>query len=126
MKEIAFFIIMVFALFLIFAGFLMFFNPEKVKRLISKAGSSYLINFVELIPRLIIGLAFVFVETRFEIIYNNIGCFLIATAVLLMVLPIKIHNSFSKMASDYLKPIYFKFLAPISILFGILIIYGII
>jgi hypothetical protein len=73
-----------------------------------------------------VGIAFIFVETKFEIVYNYIGYFLIVTSVFLMILPIKKHNQFSRMASNYLKPIYLKFFAPISILFGIVLIYGII
>lgn len=104
----------------------MFFKPEKVRNTIAKAGSTYLVNFAELIPRCIIGIAFIFVETKFENVYNYIGYFLIVTSIFLMILPIKKHNQFSKMASGYLKPIYLKFFAPISIVFGILLIYGII
>jgi uncharacterized protein YjeT (DUF2065 family) len=126
MKDVAFLLIILFGIFLIFCGFIMFFYPEKAKQIISKAGSSYLLNFAELIPRCIIGIAFIFVVTKFEIVYNYIGYFLIVTSIFLMILPIKKHNQFSKMASDYLKPIYLKFFAPISIVFGILLIYGII
>lgn len=126
MKEVALAIIVLFGVFLIFCGFIMFFYPEKAKQIISKAGSTFMINYAELGIRLIVGLAFVFVETKFETVYDCFGYFLVISALLLMILPIKKHNQFSKKASDYLKPIYLKLLAPISIVFGMLIIYGII
>lgn len=126
MKETAFVVILLFGVFLIFCGFIMFFYPENAKRLISKAGSTFMINYAELGTRLFVGLAFVLVETKFETVYDYFGYFLIISALLLMILPIKKHNQFSKKASDYLKPIYLKLLAPISIVFGMLIIYGII
>ena len=126
MKEVALTIIVLFGIFLIFCGFIMFFYPEKAKQIISKAGSTFTINYAELGIRLLVGLAFVFVETKFENVYNYFGYFLVVSALLLMILPIKKHNQFSKNASNYLKPIYLKILSPISIVFGILIIYGII
>ncbi|MES2863929.1 MAG: hypothetical protein V4666_07405 [Bacteroidota bacterium] len=126
MKEVALAIIVFFGVFLIFCGFIMFFYPEKAKQIISKAGSTFMINYAELGIRLIVGLAFVFVETKFENVYNYFGYFLIVSALLLMILPIKKHNQFSKNASNYLKPIYLKILSPLSIAFGILVIYGII
>lgn len=126
MKETAFIVILLFGVFLIFCGFIMFFYPEKAKQIISKAGSTFMINYAELGTRFFVGIVFVFVETKFETVYDWFGYFLIISALLLMILPIKKHNQFSKNASDYLKPIYLKILAPISIVFGMLIIYGII
>ena len=126
MKEVAFSIIVVNGIFLIFCGLIMFFYPEKAKQIISKAGSTFIINYAELGVRLIIGIAFILVETKFENVYNFFGYFLMVSALLLMILPIKKHNQFSRNASNYLKPIYLKILSPISIVFVILIIYGII
>lgn len=125
MKEVGFGVIILFGVFLIICGLIMFFYPEKAKQIISKAGSTFVINYAELGIRLVVGLAFVFVETKFENLYNYFGYFLIVSALLLMILPIKKHNQFSKNASNFLKPIYLKLFAPISIAFGMLIIKGI-
>ena len=125
MKIIAFYIIFIFALFLIFIGVLMFIKPKTVKHIIAKAGSSYLYNFLELIPRLIIGIAFVFVESKFTFFLKYFGYFLILTALLIMLLPIKFHHKFSIKASNFLSPMYLRLASPISILFGAIILYAI-
>lgn len=119
-------VVIVFGLFLIWSGFLMFLKPEKVKKIIATAGSTYFINYAELTIRLIIGLAFVKVKSNFELVYNVFGYFLVFSALVLMLVPIKMHNRFSVKASNILKPSYLKFFAPISVIIGMLVIYGII
>lgn len=126
MEVVAFLITFLFGIFLMYVGFLMFVKPYKVRELIGKAGSTHKINFLELIPRLIIGISLIIVETKFELIYNYSGFFLVFSAIIIMLLPLKMHNGFSKKAADFLKPIYLKFIAPISVFIGILVIYGII
>ena len=103
------FIVVLFGVFLIFAGFLMIFNPEKTKEIISKAGSTYLINYTELGIRLILGMAFYCISLMsiYKFYFKSIGIFLIVTSLLLMCLPINLHNKFSRNAANKLKPIYF-------------------
>jgi hypothetical protein len=117
-------IIVLFGLFIVWSGFMMFLKPETVKDTIAKAGSTYLINYAELTIRLIVGFCFTKIVSQYGIVYELIGLFLMVTAVILMFVPIKLHNRFSVMASKRLKPIYLKFLAPVSITIGGLIIYG--
>lgn len=121
------YIVIVFGLFLIFAGFLMFLNPEKVKEIIAKAGSTYLINYTELGIRLIVGIAFLInsVYSNYEIGFKVLGYFLSITAIILMFIPIKMHNEFSRKAAGLLQPIYLKFIAPISVFFGLIVLYAI-
>lgn len=125
MENVAFFSLFIFGIFLIYAGLQMFFNPEKVRNTIAKAGSTYFINYAELSIRLIIGLCFIIVskENMYQFYLSVIGYFLIISAVLLMMLPIKTHNKFSKKAAEALEPIYLKLCAPFSVFFGGLLIY---
>ncbi|MES2810840.1 MAG: hypothetical protein V4670_00080 [Bacteroidota bacterium] len=125
MNLIYFGIIVLFGLFLIWSSFMMFFKPEKVKTIIAMAGSTYFINYTELITRVIIGFALIKVISIQEFIYDSIGYFLIITAVILMLLPIKLHNKFSVKAAEKLKPVHLKICAPISLIMGILVIFGI-
>ncbi len=125
MNSLYFSILALFSLFLVWSGVMMFFKPNKVKNIIGLAGSTLFVNYAELSIRLVIGIAFVFVKTKYKLTYSYIGYFLIISALILMLVPIKKHNKFSLYASEKLKPIYLKFFAPISILMGILIIYGI-
>lgn len=125
MNSLYFSILALFSLFLVWSGVMMFFKPNKVKNIIGLAGSTLFVNYAELSIRLVIGIAFVFVKTKYKLTYSYIGYFLIISALILMLVPIKKHNKFSLYASEKLKPIYLNFFAPISILMGILIIYGI-
>ena len=124
---ISHFIVVLFGVFLIFAGFLMIFNPEKTKEIISKAGSTYLINYTELGIRLILGMAFYCISLMsiYKFYFKSIGIFLIVTSLLLMCLPINLHNKFSRNAANKLKPIYLKIVAPFSIFFGVLLLFAI-
>ncbi len=99
-------ITVLFGVYLIFVGFMMFFTPNKVKVLISKAGSTYHINLLELIPRLLVGVSLVLVPTEFKTSYAYAGYFLVILAIVLRVLPLSLHNRFSKGAENFLKPIY--------------------
>lgn len=120
-------IIILFGLFLVYAGFLMFFKPEKVRGIIGKAGSTYFINYAELGIRLLIGVCFVITskEVIYELYFKIFGYFLIGSAIILMCVPIKTHNNFAKNAAKRLKPIYLKICAPFSFFFGCIIIYAI-
>lgn len=117
-------IILLFGLFLVYSGFLMFFKSEKVREIIAKAGSSFFINYAELISRLLIGVCFIISskEVVYELYFKIFGYFLIGSAILLMLVPIKTHHNFAKNAAEKLKPIYLKMCTPFSILFGVLII----
>lgn len=116
--------VILFGFFLIGVGFLMIFKPEKTKEIITKAGSTYLINYTELGIRLLIGIAFVLSSelANYKLQFKVIGYFLIVSALVLMCLPIKLHNKFSRKEANQLKPIYLKIVGPISIFFGIILI----
>lgn len=115
---LSYFVVILFALFLMLSGFLMFFKPENVRKTIAKAGSTYIINYSELVIRLFIGIAFYIVSlfSIYELFFSVFGYFLIFSALILMLVPIKTHNQFSRRASEFLKPNYLKFISPISII----------
>ena len=121
---LSYFVVILFALFLMFSGFLMFFKPENVRKTIAKAGSTYMINYSELVIRLFIGIAFYIVSlfSIYELFFSVFGYFLIFSALILMLVPIKTHNQFSRRASEFLKPNYLKFISPISIISGLLLL----
>lgn len=121
-------IIICFGLFLIYSGFLMFINPEKARVIIGKAGSTIVINYGELIIRLVLGISFVISAeaNAYEKYFTIFGYFLIISAVILMLTPMKTHHKFSTKAAETLKPIYLRICAPFSVSFGILILIAII
>lgn len=117
-------IIICFGVFLIYSGFLMFINPEKARATIRKAGSTFVINYGELVIRLVLGISFVIsAKTNpYEQYFSIFGYFLIISAVVLMLTPMKIHHKFSTKAAKTLKPVYLRICSPFSILFGCIIL----
>ena len=105
----------------------MFINPEKARTIIGKAGSTIVINYGELIVRLLIGISFVVSSktNAYEQYFTIFGYFLIISALILMLTPMKIHHKFSTKAAETLKPIYLRICAPFSIAFGIWILLAI-
>mgnify|MGYP006142037163 FL=1 len=120
-------IIICFGVFLIYSGFLMFLNPEKARAIIGKAGSTFVINYGELVTRLVLGICFVICAkmNAYEQYFSIFGYFLIISAVILMLTPMKTHHKFSTKAAEALKPIYLRICAPFSIAFGLLILVAI-
>ena len=127
MELVSKYIIICFGLFLIYSGFLMFLNPEKARTIIGKAGSTILINYGELIVRLLLGISFVISAeaNTYQQYFTIFGYFLIISAVILMLTSMKTHHKFSTKAAETLKPIYLRICAPFSIGFGILILLAI-
>ncbi|WP_130734632.1 hypothetical protein [Flavobacterium sp. J27] len=124
MIQLSKYIVILFALFLIFASFLLFFKPYKTKEIISKAGSTYFINYLELSIRLLVGVAFVLSSTltKYAIQFKIVGYFLIISALILMFVPIKKHNEFSRNAAHKLRPVYLKIGAPFSLIIAIILL----
>ena len=127
MNLVSKYIIICFGLFLIYSGFLMFINPEKARAIIGKAGSTFAINYGELIIRLLLGISFVISAgvNAYQQYFTIFGYFLIISAVILMLTSMKTHHKFSTKAAETLKPIYLRICAPFSIGFGILILLAI-
>jgi len=115
-------------LFFIMVGLLMFFQPEIIRKTIRKAGSTKFINYVELLTRMLPGIAFILYSkySNYMIIFNVIGYFIILSSIILLLIPRKIHNRFSVQCAEILKPNYFKIISPFSIIIGIILIVSII
>ena len=126
MIVIAKYSIVLFGLFLIFSSFLMFFKPEKTRQIIGKAGSTYLINFLELGCRLLVGIAFIISSkiAIYELQFKVVGYFLVVSALVIMCIPIKKHNAFSKRAAEKLKPSYLKICGLFSLFLGYIILFS--
>lgn len=124
MVDFAKYIVVFFGVFLIFSSFILFFYPYRAKEIIGKAGSTFLINYTELGSRLLIGIAFVISSkiALYEWQFKVVGYFLIVSALVLMCVPIKKHNQFSRNAANKLKPIYLKICAPFSLIIGIILL----
>jgi uncharacterized membrane protein YfcA len=118
-------IVIVFGVFIIYVGLLMFFSPEKARATLMKAGSTNFINYAEITIRMIPALAMILYAdlSKYPDLFKLFGWFMLGTSIILYFVPRRLHHSFSLQAAEILKPQYVKWLSPFSLLFGSAIIY---
>lgn len=124
--EIAKWVVILFGVFIIFIGFVMFINPKKARVTLRKAGSTNFINYVEITIRLIPAIALILYAdfSKFPEAFEIFGWIMLITSLILYAVPRKIHHKFSMKSADILKPIYFQLISPFAFIFSGLIIYN--
>tara|TARA_R110002126_G_scaffold185154_3_gene333636 strand:- start:4779 stop:5165 length:387 start_codon:yes stop_codon:yes gene_type:complete len=124
---IAKYIVIFFGVFLISVGSLMLFRPQKAREYLRKAGSNNLINYVEITIRMIpaAGLIIYSEFSKYPEIFKILGWFMIATSLILYLVPRRIHHRYALWCADILTPTYIRLTSPFSILFGSAIIYSV-
>lgn len=122
--EIAKWTLIIFGLFFIGIGVLMFLKPKIARETLRKAGSTNLINYAEITLRIIPAIALIIfaIYSKFPEIFKVFGWFMLLTSLVLYFVPRKLHHRFSNKCAEILKPFYFQIISPFSILIGILII----
>ncbi len=122
---IARYLVILFGFFIIGVGLLMLIKPEKARAYLMKAGSTNLVNYSEITIRMIPAVALVIYSdfTKYPEMVKIFGWFMIATSLVLFLVPRRIHHAYALMCADYLKPIYVRLISPFSILFGVAVIY---
>ena len=100
--------------------FLMLFQPKKARAIVKKAGSTNLINYGELIIRIIPAGALIFYSdfSTAPIFFKALGWGMIITSIVLLILPRKLHHTYSLKATEIIKPDYFQFISPLAFFFG--------
>ncbi len=121
-------VVIIFGLFLIGAGLLMLFKPDKARATLRKAGSTNLVNYTEITLRMVPAAAMILYSdfSRYPEAFKIIGWFMIATSMVLYMVPRKLHHDYSLKSAEILKPKFFRMLSPLSVLFGLMIIYSVI
>ncbi len=119
-------IVVLFGIFIILAGFLMLFAPKKAIQTLRKAGSTNFINYAEITIRMIPAIALILYSdfSKFPEFFKILGWFMLITSLILYIVPRKMHHNYSLKSADILKPIYFQLISPLSFLFGYLLIYS--
>lgn len=122
------YIVILFGIFLIGVGFLMLFKPVKARAFLRMAGSTNLINYTEITIRMIPAAAMVFYAeySAFPKVFTYLGWFMIATSLVLYIVPRRMHHNYALQSADILNPELIRVLSPFSILFGTAIIYAVI
>ena len=123
---VAKYMVIVFGVFLIGAGFLMLLMPEKVRSILRKAGSTNVINYAEITIRIIPAASMILYSdfSKYPMPFKFFGWFMLATSMVLYFIPRKMHHNFSVTSAGILKPLYFQLISPFSALFGWAIIYN--
>lgn len=128
LTEISKFIIIAFGLFFIGCGGLMLLNPVKARAILRNAGSTNFINYAEITLRMVPASALIIYAdlSEYPKLFKVFGWFMLVTSLILYFVPRKLHHDFSNKCADRLKPLYFRLIAPFSILIGIFIITAVI
>lgn len=128
MIPVAKFTIIAFGIFLIAAGFMMLFDPEKARQTLRKAGSTNFINYAEITIRMIPAIALILVSdfSRYPVFFKFLGWFMLLTSLVLYFVPRRIHHGYSLHWAEKIKPLYFQFIAPFAWLFGAALIYSVV
>ena len=92
--------------------------PRRELTGLSKMASTNLINYTELIIRLIVGLAFIAGKDSFARpdISMVIGVFFVVSAIMLMIIPRRWHAAYAVYWAQKITPIAVLLLMPLSIL----------
>ena len=124
---IAKYIVILFGVFLIGVGLLMLLSPTNSREYLRKAGSTNLINYSEITVRMIpaAGLVLYSELSKYPEIFRVFGWFMIATSLVLYLVPRRIHHKYALWCADILTPTYIRLTLPFSILFGCAIIYSV-
>ena len=126
MIQLGKYVVIVFAVFLLYVGLLMLLRPIKARDYLRKAGSTNFINYFEITIRMIPAAALILCAeiSKFPNVFNLMGWFMIATSMVLYFVPRRIHHQYALWCADILKPNYIRLAAPFSVLFGCAIIYA--
>ena len=120
--------VIIFGIFIMLVGFLMLFAPQKAREILRKAGSTNVINYTEITLRMIPAAALVLVAdfSKFPVFFSVLGWFMLATSMVLYLVPRSMHHQYALRSAEMLRPFYVRLISPFSMLFGGLLIYAVI
>lgn len=103
----------------------MLFYPAKIREIIGKAASTSKIHFTELSLRMIPAFAMLGIsgQSNYGTFFKVLGLFMIFSSIILMLLPRAWHHNYARLCARVLSPSRIRYLSPISVLAGLLILY---
>ena len=119
--------VILFGIFIILVGFLMLFAPQKAREILRKAGSTNVINYTEITLRMIPAAALVLVAdfSKFPALFSVLGWFMLATSMVLYMVPRSMHHQYALRSAEILSPLYLRLISPFSMFFGGMLIYAV-
>ena len=108
------------AAWLAIVGLGMFFQPERMRTVLAKAGSTPLINYGELGLRCLWGIAmFVVAEhTAFATTFSIAGGFIVFSSIVLMLIPRRWHAAYAQRCAKQLSERSIRLLSPVTLIFA--------
>ncbi len=127
MTTVAQLLIIVFGLFLVGVSCLMLANPPAAVRFLDQFASTKFINLLEATLLIIFGAAFLgYAElSRFPKTLWVFGLLLVLSGVGIYLVPREWHRRYGVWSTKLVTP-YLRLLAPLSLLFGVLLIYAVV
>ena len=119
--------VIIFGIFIMLVGFLMLFAPQKAREILRKAGSTNVINYTEITLRMIPAAALVLVAdfSKFPVFFSVLGWFMLATSMVLYLVPRSMHHQYALRSAEMLSPLYLRLISPLSMFFGGMLIYAV-
>lgn len=127
LAEIARYGVIASGLWLILVAVWMVFRPAASRAVLAKMGSTPLIHFGEHFVRALVGLAFVGAAeySRAPDIVTYAGWFLVASSILIMLAPRRMHAAYAVWWADRLPLWAYRALAPVSLIGGAALIWSV-
>jgi len=127
LADIARYGVIAFGLFLILTGVWMLTRPAACRAILAKMGSTPLIHYVEHALRAAVGLAFVGAAeySRAPDILTYAGWFLVATSILIMLAPRRMHAAYAVWWAERLPLMAYRALSPVSLVGGAALIWSV-
>lgn len=120
------FVLLAAAGWLVWTGWLMAFRPSDALDLLRRTATNHRINAIEQVPRLIAGAAMVVRAevSRFPQFFSIAGLFIIASSVVLLVIPLRWHNGYAVFWAERIPLAGVRAVAPLAVLGGIGLIWA--
>ena len=102
-------------------------NPQKALQYLRTAGSTPFINYFEISIRMIpaAGMVMASDASLHPDAFRVVGWFMIATSLVLFMVPRRWHHAYALRAAELLKPAYLRLLSPFTVTIGGLVIYSV-
>lgn len=118
MLTLAWLVLLAAAAWLAWTGWVMAFRPLDALDLLSRTATTYRINGIEQVPRLIAGAAMVVRAevSRFPEFFAIAGSFIVASSIVLLMIPLRWHNGYAVFWARRIPPPMLRMVAPFAVL----------
>jgi hypothetical protein len=126
MLSFAWLVLLAAALWLFWVGWIMIARPHDALGILSRTASTYRINAAEQVPRLIAGAAMMVRAdlSRFPLFFEWAGLFIVASSVVLLVIPLRWHNGYAVFWAKRIPIGVVRTIGPVSMLGGLALIWA--